>query len=316
MNREIALLQLMLLPKFGDAKLRRLLIRLEEIGSTPEDIVAATDYNSSSVNLLPTDARQHFDAVRDNAERLAAELHEYSIHVLAMGLPDYPKRLLNILRDAAPPLLFARGNLGLIAQLTIAFAGSRHASEMGVDTARRAARALAAKNINVISGYAHGVDLAAHLGALEAGGSTILVLAEGILQFKPKGEISEFLNSERVLIISQFPPSLRWIAHNAMKRNSTIIGLSDAMLIVESGTEGGTRAAGEEALKIHHPLFVLQHESYTSDVSGNEQLITHGGRPVHINETGELDLTQIFQALTQGQNQDSPQQGPLWVRSD
>src|SRR5262249_21335933 len=149
----------------------------------------------------------------------------------------------------APPVLFARGNRAILDQPAVAFGGSRKASEQGLCWTTAFVTRLAAEDVNIVSGYANGIDLAAHRAALGAGGATTLVLAEGILRFTPKPEIAEFLDDDRVLIVSEFGPRVLWSVGNAMQRNGTVLGLADAVVLVESGREGGTFAAGEQALK-------------------------------------------------------------------
>ena len=60
----------------------------------------------------------------------------------------------------------------------------------------------------VISGNAKGVDTEAHQAAIEAGGGTVLVLAEGLLQHRPKRVTVDVQNEHNVLIVSQFPPQM------------------------------------------------------------------------------------------------------------
>ena len=69
------------------------------------------------------------------------------------------------------------------------------------------------------------------------------------------------MTSEQVLISSEFQPNSQWSIGNAMKRNKTICGLSDALVVVEPGATGGTYEAGRFALKTGVPLYVAAAES-------------------------------------------------------
>src|SRR3990172_13198172 len=76
--------------------------------------------------------------------------------------------------------LYAIGNAALLDSKSIGICGSRHGSPRGLERAREFGREAALKGTTVVSGYARGVDREAHLGALEAGGSTIAVLPESM----------------------------------------------------------------------------------------------------------------------------------------
>ena len=156
---------------------------------------------------------------------------------------------------------------------------------------------LAKESINVISGYAHGIDLAAHKGALEAGGSTTFVLAEGILNFRVKEQIQSALGNDsfaHALIISEFPPGLTWKAHNAMTRNRTICGLSDALVVIESGLEGGTFEAGKTALDLKVPLFCVEYAEPSPSAAGNPYFLQHGAMSLKRARNGQPNLSKIL----------------------
>jgi DNA processing protein len=129
-----------------------------------------------------------------------------------------------------------------------------------------------------VSGYAKGVDTATHLAALEQGGKTIIVLAEGINGFRIKREFSKDFDPKRVLVVSQFRPSQPWAAYAAMARNHVIFGLGNALVVIEAGEKGGTLAAGRDALKRGRPVFVLNFGDETP--AGNRILIDAGAQPV------------------------------------
>jgi len=151
-----------------------------------------------------------------------------------------------------------------------------------------------------VSGYAHGVDLAAHSGALEAGGTTTAVLAEGILHFKIKESLREqFHDNElkNVTVVSEFPPNLPWKAHNAMARNRTICGLSDALVVIESGLEGGTFEAAKSALSFDEPLFCVEYADPAQSAAGNSWLVKHGAVSLRRSRTGLPNLSRVVEAV-------------------
>ena len=117
---------------------------------------------------------------RARTERLRAA--DAGINVLTWNDPSMPMALMAI--SDAPPVLWYRGTLECLDQPVVAIVGSRAASAVALETARRLATDLASRGITVTSGLARGVDSAAHRGALDAG-KTIAVLGSGVDRIYP-----------------------------------------------------------------------------------------------------------------------------------
>jgi len=212
-------------------------------------------------------------------------LNETGVRIIAITEKDYPERLKVLLGKKAPPLLMVLGNHKLLNKPSVGFCGSRKASEKGLATARDCADQLAREGINIVSGYAAGVDMAAHSAALQCGGTTTLVLCEGILHFKIKKELKELWDWERIVVVSEFLPGVPWNVRNAMQRNKTIAALSKAMILIEARTTGGSIEAGRESIKMGVPLFAPVYEGMPESATGNQELLGHGARPLHKSRT-------------------------------
>jgi DNA processing protein len=145
-------------------------------------------------------------------------------------------------------------------------------------TAQESADLLARQGINIVSGFAAGVDMSAHRAALVAGGTTTVVLAEGILRFQVKKGIREEWDDRRTLVVSEFGPNLPWGVGHAMQRNRTICGLSRAMILIEARTSGGSIQAGRDCLRLGIPLFAAAYEGMPESATGNEELLHQGAR--------------------------------------
>lgn len=215
---------------------------------------------------------------REEIEATAAELRDRGVAVCAISQPCYSPHLAEIPR--APGILFAWGNLDLLQAPSIGMCGSRNASEAGIEAARASGDEVASRGLTIVSGYAKGVDTETHLAALAANGTTIVVLAEGILHFRRKKVFEGTgFDERRVLVLSQFQPRQRWNVGNAMTRNGVIVGLGTALVVVEAGATGGTLDAGKRALGGRRPVLALQFNR-TPTPPGNEELIAAGARPV------------------------------------
>lgn len=277
------LLQLMLSKGIGNAAVKKIIADVRTHNEHSFENYCRDSILLRSVLFRPDNVDETMQSISSNeiiAEQLCNRLE--SNHVLMLSEQDegYPEKLKDRLGRDCPPVLFLKGNKNLLDSSCVGFCGSRKVSSKGAVITEQCAYQLANKNITVVSGYAGGTDIAAHRAALEAGGNTIFVLAEGILGNKVKNEISDCLNESNHLFVSQFLPDSVWSASNAMRRNSLIIGLSKAMILVESGKTGGTFAAGEESLKRKLPLFVVDYAKPEVSAEANPYFIEHGGNPI------------------------------------
>ena len=291
----IPILQFILSKGAGDAAIKKLLLLLQDHDVHEiQKICSEKVQLMSELRMLPSTA----EAVSNNltnAIELYNSLRSQYIDLIWIGHPQYPERLKNVLGDNAPPYLFVKGNKDLLENIGVGFCGSRSSSARGLNITAKCSAILANHGINVVSGYAKGVDMAAHSAALKNNGHTTIVLAEGILRFIEKEEVRGLLNNDNHIIVSQFPPNLTWIARNAMRRNHLIIALSDAMILIEAGASGGTFAAGEATLKHNQPLFVVDYASPPESASGNELLIKRGGLLLKQTREFEPNLTKVIQ---------------------
>ncbi|MFN0011603.1 MAG: DNA-processing protein DprA [Phycisphaerales bacterium] len=212
------------------------------------------------------------------------------IQVLVRSHCGYPARLTELLGEDAPPVLYAAGSLSILDKCSIGIGGSRMASEGGIRLTDKVARGLTRSDINVVSGNAAGVDSAAHFAALDSGGTTTLVLAEGILNFRPKSPIGESLSDGNYVVVSEFLPGTRWAAHNAMQRNRTILGLSACFVAVEPGIDGGTFDASTNALRLGLPLFVLENDGVSANAPGTQHFLSRGAIAIRPGPDGDVDV--------------------------
>jgi DNA processing protein len=245
-------------------------------------------------------------------------LKDQEIEVVHPGHALYPESVARLEGGDALPFLFCRGVLSLLKTPGVAIVGSRNASDEGIEIARTFGAELALEGENVISGYAKGIDMAAHSGALEKEGTTTIVLSHGILYFSQKKMLEDVDLESNGLIVSQFDPKARWNPGNAMIRNKLVCALSKAVIVVESGSEmsedggmSGTFDAGKSALEMGVPLFVVSPDAFKKPPAGNKALIARSGietKPddgvrtileyLKTNKTGEQDRVACGEQLT------------------
>ena len=217
------------------------------------------------------------------------ELTRNRIEIIYPGHNSYPERLLKFIQHNVPSVLFCKGRPSLLTCCSVSIVGSRNASSEGLKISEEFAGALAMHRVNVVSGYAKGIDTSAHLRALRNGGTTSIVLSEGILQFRIKRVFEGLKWEGHTLIVSQFHPKDTWKPRNAMIRNKLICALSEAVIIIESAQEKdtsgrmrGTFACGKTALKMGIPLFVVSPSAFRIAPVGNIDLIGRGGLEIDL----------------------------------
>lgn len=205
--------------------------------------------------------------------------------VKVIGLDDerYPKSVLNILNGNSPVVLFCRGNLRLLNDKGISIVGARDVDHFVVMLTKEIAKSLANAGYNVTSGYAKGVDTSAHLGALEADGTTTMILSFGVNHISIKREMKDFDWEKNGLFVTQFAPYEKFTGQNAMARNKLVCAMSKAVIVMQSGPErdgegkmSGTFDAGKSALELGIPVFVLS-PKIVPQAKGNFDLIRRGG---------------------------------------
>lgn len=221
--------------------------------------------------VLDSLSRADLDRVSAEAEALG----ERGVSATLLGSDEYPSSLVEVRN--APSTLFYMGSPELLSAPGIGVCGSRNATEEGLKAAAACSEVAARQGLALVSGYARGVDMATHISALAAGGTTVIVLPEGIDRFRVKrGAFAEVWNPARAVVVSQFTPTRPWSAGGAMTRNGVIIGLSLALVVVEAGEKGGTLAAGTTALDLNRRVITLE---FTETPPGNAVLLKRGALP-------------------------------------
>lgn len=190
----------------------------------------------------------------------------------AEGYPIALKKL-----DDAPPTLFVRGRWPLPAK-AVAIVGTRQPSNDARDIAFKLGKCLAEQGWIIVSGLAHGIDSAAHEGALSvADGRTIAVLGSGVLNIYP--EKNKAL-AQRILqngaIISENHPYAPPNAPRLVSRNRIISGLCQHIIVVETSSDGGAMYAAKAALTQGRTLHAVE-----LPASGNQELLRNQAKYIN-----------------------------------
>jgi DNA processing protein len=200
-------------------------------------------------------------------------------HLVTLADPHYPKALLEIADP--PPFLYAKGNLTLLNQASIAIVGSRSASVQGEKNAEAFAHDLCGYGLCIVSGLALGIDAAAHRGALKANGATIAVVGTGLdIVYPAKHRDLAHQIVERGLIISEFSLGTPSKPQNFPKRNRIISGLSLGCLVVEANLQSGSQITARMAAEQGREVFAIPGSIHSPMSKGCHQLIKQGAKLV------------------------------------
>lgn len=184
-------------------------------------------------------------------------LEEQGIRISTILDEDYPSILKKI--DDPPPLLYSRGEFPLKKSLFIALVGTHHGTEEGKKEAILLGKAVAEMDGVVVSGLAKGIDKAAHMGAMMGGGKTYAVLGTGLNNIYPKENIAlaEEITQNGTLL-TEFPLNVPVTVGQLMARNRVVVGLSQAVIVVETQETQGAMDAAKKASNLGRPLFVVK----------------------------------------------------------
>lgn len=190
---------------------------------------------------------------------------------------DYPIALAN--GQSPPPILFLRGQRNLLTTPMFAMVGSRHATPQALQVAKNFARALSNLGQTIVSGFAAGIDTAAHQGALSGSGKTIGVLGTGIDRIYPANNKEMAHQAIKTgLLISEFPLGMRPLASNFPRRNRVIAALSHSTLVIEAALESGSLITARLANEMGKNVMAIPGSIHNPQSKGCHQLIKDGAR--------------------------------------
>lgn len=285
-NEQRALIGLSLVSGVGASRIRAL---LAQFGS------AVAVMNASRAALTRVDgvgpqtaaAITQFDdyaAVDTQLER-AAQLQA----TLIMPWDDrFPSRLRQIYDP--PALLWMRGTLTPADDRAIAIVGTRRCTDYGKRQAHRFAQALVREGFTVVSGLAYGIDVAAHRGALDAGGRTLAVLGSGVNRIYPaKHERLAQSIIEHGALLSEYPLDTPPDASNFPERNRIVSGMTLGTLVVESHREGGALITARMAVEQNREVFAVPGDVGRKAGVGTNRLIQRGHAKLVLDADDILD---------------------------
>jgi DNA processing protein len=295
-----AWLALSLTRGLGGESARRL---LKEFGS-PEAVFAASISSLKSVVKADVAAEIKNGIADEVVAQVLAWLEDDNNHIVTLADLDYPQSLLNI--PDPPLLLYVKGRLTLLNQPSLAVVGSRSATPQGINNAEAFAKSLSDAGLCIISGLAHGIDAAAHRGALRGQSSSIAVVGTGLDKVYPSAnrDLAHAL-AQQGAMISEFPLGTPPLAANFPRRNRLISGMSLGCLVVEASLQSGSLITARLALEQGRDVFAIPGSIHAPQSKGCHALLKQGAKLVEtaqdiLEELGSLPVSAVPVADSEG----------------
>ena len=226
------------------------------------------------------------------AQRVEAALEwseQENQSLLGLDSEGYPPQLAQI--SDAPILLYIKGEVSLLSDPQLAMVGSRHASKLGMGSAKDFAHYLSDQGLSITSGLALGIDTAAHQGGLLGLGKTIAVVATGLDRIYPaRNKVLGHEIVEKGAMVSEFPLGTKPLSYHFPKRNRIISGLSVGTLVVEAALKSGSLITARMASEQGREVFAIPGSINNPQAKGCHQLIKQGAKLV---ESGQDVLEEL-----------------------
>lgn len=209
-----------------------------------------------------------------------SEINPTKINSISPLKHNYLKSIATIAH--CPKRLYFKGKLPENRIPSVAIVGTRKPTSYGKEVTYQIANKLARRGMVIVSGLAIGVDAIAHQAAIDAGGTTIAVLGNGIDFIFPSTNqlLAKNIINNNGAIISEYEPDVEARGFRFLERNRIVSGLSDAVIITEAAIRSGTMSTAAHALEQGREVFVVPGNITSPLSAGCNRLIKQGAHPI------------------------------------
>jgi len=192
----------------------------------------------------------------ESAEKELKYIRENQINTLYFKDANYPEKLKHCLDG--PVLMFASGNIDFNNKKIISIVGTRQITSYGTEFCKKLVEDLAPLDPIIVSGFAYGVDIVAHQAAMEHNLQTIGVVAHGLNQIYPKQHSKYVAKMEKNGgFLTEFWSNSNPEKENFVKRNRIVAGISEATIVIESASKGGSLITATMASDYNRDVFAV-----------------------------------------------------------
>ncbi len=216
---------------------------------------------------------------------------------------QYPPYLRKI--TDAPKQLWLRGELPPSETKFLAVVGSRALSRYGKEACEMLIAGLAGYPISIVSGLALGADACAHRAALAAGLHTIAIPGSGlnddVIGPRTNLGLARDILAHGGALISENEPDHQAAPYDFPSRNRIMVGLADAVLVIEAGPQSGSLISAKYAGEYNRHLLCVPHRIGDPHGYGAEIFLRIGATLVtkseHILEALQIETNAVQQSM-------------------
>lgn len=218
-------------------------------------------------------AEKIYSAFQKNYDDFYEKLSENDIRIICQSDGDYPVRILEKLKNSAPPILYTVGDICLLHEQSVAVTGSRKASEKGLKFSYDIGEAIALEDKILVSGGAMGCDRKATESAIKNGGKAVWFCAVPLSEMLRDKTVFELVKNGSLCLCSDFNPFGEFSGKQALRRNKYIYANAESAFVCQCNSKiSGTYSGANFALKNRLcEIFV-----YDNDTEANNLLIKNG----------------------------------------
>ncbi|MCM1316029.1 MAG: DNA-processing protein DprA [Prevotella sp.] len=239
--------------------------------------------NSCPVSLSENQKNNINKISAEKAGEIISYCSDNDIFIIPYTSPEYPESLLKI--SNPPPVLYVQGDISCLSGgKNITCIGTRKPSEYTKKIISMICTGLVKNNFTIVSGFAMGCDIKAHMSAVGAGGKTACILGCGIdINYPVPNQLyrKSIIESGGVFI-SEFLPSTPAFSRNFPQRNRILSALSRATIVFEAAGKSGSLSTAGLVKSQNRKLFCIPPADISdSRYAGNIHLIRTSATPLY-----------------------------------
>jgi DNA processing protein len=233
-------------------------------------------------NIKESDANQIIQARSQiNPDQELKRMVDAGVMTINITEKEYPPSLKEIYDP--PALLYYRGSLRPLSQITLAIVGTRKYSPYGKRVTEDIISQLN-NNITIASGLALGIDTITHCACLKHSIPTVAVLGGGIdkatVAPKTNQQVAENIIKAGGCVISEYPFGFTPNKFTFPARNRILAGLSVGTLVIEAQDRSGSLITARCAIENNREVFAIPGDIYSPNSVGTNKFIKLGARLV------------------------------------